>query len=183
MLGFWIAKQKCIFPLSKTKPVPVEKCIRQARYDKTTQQQQQQEKKKNTVKGALIVAHFQEDQTKYQPSQTRSPLCKDAHPKSQAAGWNTRNISCLRCGMPNSGKGLLEKAGRIYMLEKNSFICVKSILKNNPCNQLTLRLDLLVRLKGKSKPLCVWVQLVGQYFVHAPCEWPKVPYSRFAHND
>lgn len=103
--------------------------------------------------------------------------------KSQAAGWNTRNISCLRCGMPNSGKVLLEKAGRIYMLEKNSFICVKSILKNNPCNQLTLRLDLLVRLKGKSKPLCVWVQLVGQYFVHAPCEWPKVPYSRFAHND
>lgn len=127
----------------------------QIRQNNTTTTTTTRKKKKNTVKGALIVAHFQEDQTKYQPSQTRSPLCKDAHPKSQAAGWNTRNISCLRCGMPNSGKGLLEKAGRIYMLEKNSFICVKSILKNNPCNQLTLRLDLLVRLKGKSKPLCV----------------------------
>lgn len=146
-------------------------------------QQNKQTNKKKTVKGALIIAHFQEDQTKYQPSQTHSHICKDSHPKSQAAGWNIRNISCWRCGMPNSGKVLLEKAGRIYMLEKNSFICIKSILKNNPCDQLTLRLDLLVRLKGKSKALCVWVQLVGQYFVHAPSEWPKVPYSRFANND
>lgn len=71
------------FPLKQNETSSVEKCIRQARYDKTTQQQQQEKK---TVKGALIVAHFQEDQTKYQPSQTQSPLCKDAHPKSQAAG-------------------------------------------------------------------------------------------------
>lgn len=76
---------KVHFPLKQNETSSVEKCIRQARYDKTTRQQQQ-EKKKKTVKGALIVAHFQEDQTKYQPSQTRSPLCKDAHPKSQAAG-------------------------------------------------------------------------------------------------
>lgn len=74
------------FPLKQNETSSVEKCIRQARYDKTTRQQQQEKKKKKTVKGALIVAHFQEDQTKYQPSQTRSPLCKDAHPKSQAAG-------------------------------------------------------------------------------------------------
>lgn len=72
------------FPLKQNETSSVEKCIRQARYDRTTQQQQQEKKK--TVKGALIVAHFQEDQTKYQPSQTQSPLCKVAHPKSQAAG-------------------------------------------------------------------------------------------------
>lgn len=75
---------KVHFPLKQNETSSVEKCIRQARYDKTTQQQQQEKKK--TVKGALIVAHFQEDQTKYQPNQTRSPLCKDAHPK-KSSSW------------------------------------------------------------------------------------------------
>lgn len=100
---------KVHFPLEQNEISSVEKCIHQARYNKT---------KQKTAKGALIIAHFQEDQTKYQPSQTHSHICKDPYPKSQAAGWNIRNISCLRCGMPNSGKVLLEKAGRIYMLEK-----------------------------------------------------------------
>lgn len=51
--------------------------------------------------------------------------------------YQKHQLSMLRYA--NSGKVLLEKAGRIYMLEKNSFICIKSILKNNPCDQLTLR--------------------------------------------
>lgn len=36
---------------------------------------------------------------------------------------------------------------------KNSFICIKSILKKTPCDSLPLRVDVLIRLKFKIKPL------------------------------
>lgn len=58
---------------------------------------------------ALVIAHFQEDQTKYQPSQTH--MCvyiykAKSHTHKPAAGWN---ISCPRCGMPIRGNYSSEK--------------------------------------------------------------------------
>lgn len=154
-----------------------------------------QNKTKQKSYMSLIIAHFQEDQTKYQPSQTHSHkyidrymsiylyVCKDPHPKSQQLD-EISEISAVFAALCQFRESTPWKSWDNLHAGKNSFICIKSILKNNPCDQLTLRWDLLVRLKVKSKPLCVWVQQVGQYFVHAPSEWLKVPYySRLANND
>lgn len=102
MLGFGIAKQKYIFPVSGNEISSVEKCIHQARYVKT--------KQNKTVKGALIIAHFQEDQTKYQPSQTHSHICKDPHPKKAKQLDEISEISAVYavvCQIP--GKYSLKK--------------------------------------------------------------------------
>lgn len=171
----WIlnCQTKVHFPLKQNEISSVEKCIHQARYKKTKQNKKQ-------LTWALIIAHFQEDQTKYQPSQTH--IYKDPHPKSQQLD-EISEISAVYAAICQFRESTPWKSWENLHAGKNSFICIKSILKNNPCDQLALRWDLLVRLKVKSKPLCVWVQLAGQHFAYVPSERPKVPYSRLADND
>lgn len=49
-----------------------------------------------------------------------------------ASCWMKYQLSKL--WYANSGKLLIEKTGRIYVLEKNSFICIERVLKKNPCD-------------------------------------------------
>lgn len=168
----WIlnCQTKVHFPLKQNETSSVEKCIHQPRYKIT---------KNNYV--SFNHCSFPGRSNKI-PAQSDSfsyiyIYIYEIHTQKVNSWMKYQKYQLSTLRYANSRNVLLEKAGRIYMLEKNSFICIKSILKNNPCDQLTLRWDLPVRLKVKSKPLCVCVrvQLVEQHFVPAPSEWQRDP--------
>lgn len=109
-LDMELPKEKCIFPSAKWNEFFSKYPSAQIK----TKNKQQKKPQKKPVMWAVTVAHFQEDQTKYQPSQTHMCIYiyiyiniykEKLHTHKPAAGWR---VSCPHCGMPIRGNYSLE---------------------------------------------------------------------------
>lgn len=81
---------------------------------------------------ALVIAHFQEDQTKYQPSQTH--MCVYIYKaKSHTHSLQLGEISAVHAVVCQFGEITPRKNWKNLHAGKNSFLCIKSVLQKNPC--------------------------------------------------
>lgn len=99
---------KVHFPLKQNGISTVEKCFHQPRYKNKTKQNKQ----KKQLRELLIIAHFWEDQTKYQSSQTLIYIYVKIHAqKSQQLDEisETSAVYTVVCQIP--GKYSLKKLG------------------------------------------------------------------------
>lgn len=89
---------------------------------------------------AFIIAHFQEDQTKYQPSQTHMCIYMYIYIKKRSTPTSQQldEISAVHTAVCQFREIIHWKNGKNLCTKKKIFICIKSVLKN-PCNKLTLR--------------------------------------------
>lgn len=133
-LDMELPKEKCIFPSAKWNEFFSKYPSAQIK----TKNKQQKKPQKKPVMWAVTVAHFQEDQTKYQPSQTHMCIYiyiliyikKSSTPTSQQLDEE----SAVHTAVCQFGEITRWKTWKNLCAGKNSFICIKSALKKNPCD-------------------------------------------------
>lgn len=140
----WILNcQKCIFPLSEMKWVlQVSVFI---------------SPDKEPVKRAFLIARFQEDQTKYQPSQIRMCIymCVYIYIKKRPTPTSQQldEISAVHTAVCQFGVITCWKNWKNLCAGKNIFICIKSVLKRIPVIRwLLIRLKFQITTSGCLRP-------------------------------
>lgn len=98
------------------------------------------------------------------PAQPDSYVYMYIKKRSTPTSQQLDKISAVHAAVCQFGEITRWKNWKILCAGKNSFICIKSILKKNPCDQLTLRLDVLIRLKFKIKTLVCLRPISGLVF-------------------
>lgn len=145
VLGFRTAERKLHFPSKQNEMSSSGECIRQLRFKET-------KNKKNQLcerQSLLISRKIKQNTSPARLTCVYIYIKQRATPTSLQLG----EISAVHAVVCQFGEITPRKNGKNLHAGKNSFLCIKSVLQKNPCGQLTLRLDHLVRLKFKIKTL------------------------------